>query len=361
MSLLYELLSRAVSLDASDLHVTSGRRPAYRVSGDILLDDSGTISEQSVYELIEESVPDHLKGKFSEMGELDYSLGVERIGRFRLNAFISRTGPAIVIRNVKTSIPSFDDLNLPDVIESISDVARGIIFLTGSTGSGKSSTLAAMIGHINQAYRRRIITIEDPVEYVFTDINSVISQREIGLDTESFHEGLKRILRQDPDVIMIGEMRDLESFGAALTAAETGHLVMSTLHTSNAAQSIPRILDFSPASERDQVRKSLADNIVSVIAQRLLPSTNNHLVPALEIMINTPTVRKLIHSNELSKLQHAIESDRQSGMQTFDQAIHDLIIGGVVTEQTGMSYASNPHALEMMLKGISHSGASGIL
>ncbi len=361
MSLLHELLNRSVALQASDLHVTSGQRPAYRVSGEILLDGNDDIGEQAVYDLIEQSVPDHLQGKFEELDEMDYSLGIDGVGRFRLNAFISRTGPAIVIRNVKTEIPSFGDLNLPGVIGKISDATRGIVFVTGSTGSGKSSTLAAMIGHINHAYHRRIITIEDPVEYVFSDINSVISQREVGLDTQSFHEGLKRILRQDPDVIMIGEMRDLESFGAALTAAETGHLVMSTLHTSNAAQAVPRVLDFSPPSERDQIRKSLAENVVAVIAQRLLPSTRKDLVPALEIMINTPTVRKLINSNDLNKLQHAIESDSQSGMQTFDQAINALILEGKITEKTGMLHASNPHSLEMMLKGISHGGSSGIL
>jgi len=361
MSILSEVLSAGVQLDASDIHVTCGQCPVFRVSGRIVIQDTEAIGRDDVLDMIRESVPEHLKGDFLKQRELDYSLNREGIGRFRVNAFMTRSGPAIALRHVKSKVPSAHDLNLPDVIDQLSATTRGIVFVTGSTGSGKSSTLAAMIRHINENENRRIITLEDPVEYVFKDINSVISQREIGLDCANFHEGLKRVLRQDPDVIMIGEMRDMESFSAALSAAETGHLVLSTLHTSNAAQSISRILDFSPFNERDQIRKALAENLVAILAQRLLPATSGRVVPAVEIMLNTPTVKKLIFENELNKLSHAIESDRESGMQTFDQAIHAMIVDGKITEETGLNNASNPHALQMMLKGISHGGSSGIL
>lgn len=361
MSILREILTTAVENDASDLHITCGQAPAYRISGRVVVEDREAMDEDTVYKMVEESTPAHLQGKFTELRELDYSLQIEDVGRFRVNAFLTRTGPAIAFRHVKSSIPSVTELNLPDVIDTLADATRGIVFVTGSTGSGKSSTLAAMIRHINEKESRRIITLEDPVEYVFGNVNSIISQREIGLDCASFHEGLKRVLRQDPDVIMIGEMRDLESFSAALAAAETGHLVMSTLHTSNAAQSISRVLDFSPAAERDQIRKALAENLVAVMAQRLLRSTGEDLVPAVEILLNTPTVKKLIFNNELNKLGHAVESDQQSGMQTFDQAIHNLIVDGKITEETGLKNATNPQSLQMMLKGISHGGSSGIL
>lgn len=361
MSVLSEILEKTVQLNASDLHITCGQSPCYRVSGEIAIEDTEPLEEDTVYAIIEESAPDHLRGKFQQLRELDYSTSLEGIGRFRINAFMTRHGPAIAIRHVKSEIPAAADLNLPQLINKLAESRRGIVFITGSTGSGKSSTLAAMIGHLNQHFSKRIITLEDPVEYVFNDINSVISQREIGLDTASFHEGLKRVLRQDPDVIMIGEMRDMESFSAALSAAETGHLVLSTLHTSNASQSIGRILDFAPANERDQFRKALSENLVAVMAQRLLHATSDNLVPAVELMLNTPTIRKLIYENELSKLTHAIETDKESGMKTFDQSIHDLIVDGKITEETGLENASNPQALQMMLKGISHGASRGIL
>jgi len=361
MSLLSEVLEKTVQLNASDLHITCGQCPCYRVSGEIAIEDTEPFDEGGVAAIIEESLPDHLRGKFEQLNELDYSMALDGVGRFRFNAFMTRHGPAIAIRHVKSEIPTAADLNLPALTDNLAESRRGIVFITGSTGSGKSSTLAAMIGHLNQTCSKRIITLEDPVEYVFNDDKSIVSQREIGLDTSSFHEGLKRVLRQDPDVIMIGEMRDMESFSAALSAAETGHLVLSTLHTSTASQSIARILDFAPATEREQFRKALAENLVAVMAQRLLHSTGENLVPAVEIMLNTPTVRKLIYENELSKLNHAIETDSESGMKTFDQAIHELILDGKITEETGLQNASNPQALQMMLKGISHGASRGIL
>lgn len=361
MSILHELLGKAVDAGASDVHLTCGQSPVYRIAGEIAIEDRPALTQEQIQGMIDETVPKHLKEQFGVEGELDYSYVAEDIERFRVNVFLTRRGPAIAFRYVKSDIPSVAELNLPSIIEDSAKIPRGLLFVTGSTGSGKSSTLAAIIRAINEGESRRIITLEDPVEYIFTDINSIISQREIGLDTKTFRGGLKRVLRQDPDVIMIGEMRDAESFEAALSAAETGHFVMSTLHTASASQTVARILDFTGQEERDQIRKAIADNLAAVLAQRLLPANQGGVVPAVEIMLNTPTVRKLIHENELKKLPHAIETDNESGMQTFDQAIYNLIVEGKITEETGFNYATNPQALEMRLKGIVHDSNRGIV
>ena len=233
--------------------------------------------------------------------------------------------------------------------------------MCGTTGSGKSTTLAAMIQYINTNLNRRIITIEDPIEYVFDDKQSIVSQREVGLDTPSFRSALTNVMRQDPDVILIGEMRDSESFMAALAAAETGHLVFSTLHTGNASQSVNRILDFFPSSEREQIRKSLAATIRAVVCQRLIPAIQGGVVPAVEILVNTGTVRKLIEKNQLETLQAAIETGEDDGMQTFGQHIYHLIKDGVISEEDGMLRTDNPEALKMNLKGIFLSDSRRIL
>jgi pilus retraction protein PilT len=269
-----------------------------------------------------------------------------------VNVFVCNAEPAMALRHVKTQIPSFEELHLPEILKNIAMAPRGIILASGTTGCGKSTTLASLIEHINVNRNCRIITIEDPIEYLFIDKQGVISQREVGLDTMSFHAALKHILRQDPDVIMIGEMRDAESFMAALTAAETGHLIFSTLHTGSAGQSVHRILDFFPASERDQIRMSLAANLRGVICQRLIPAVHGGVRPAVEIMINTPTVRKLMEKDHLEKIEAAVETGIDDGMQTFNQSIYELIKSGEITEENGLLRASNPEALKMNLKGI---------
>ncbi len=361
MSTLSELLRSTADIGASDLHLTCGQSPAYRVSGELVIEDTVPLGDKDIRMIIEEAVPDHLLANFEESCELDFSLAKEGIGRFRVNVFLTRNGPAIAFRYVKSRIPSTEELNLPPIIDDLSNTKRGIVFVTGSTGSGKSSTLAAIIRRINEYQSRRIITLEDPVEYMFSDINSIISQREVGLDTETFHDGLKRVLRQDPDIIMIGEMRDAESFSAALSAAETGHFVLSTLHTASATQAVARILDFSEHADRDQIRKAIADNLVAILSQRLLPAIQGGLVPAVEIMFNTPTVGKLIRIDELNKLQQAVASDNESGMQTFDQSIYNLIRDGKITETVGLANATNPQSLQMNLKGIFQDSSKGIV
>jgi len=256
------------------------------------------------------------------------------------------------MRHVRSSIPSFEQLGLLEQVKSIAEAHRGIILVAGSTGSGKSTTLAAMIEHVNSNFKKHIITLEDPIEFVFEDNQSVIEQREVGLDTQSFHHALKHVLRQDPDIIMLGEMRDDTSFSAAMSAADTGHLVISTLHTTNAAQSVSRILEFFKADEREQIRRQLAGTLKAVVCQRMVPSLNGKMMPAMEIMINSPMVRKLIEENRLDKLGAAIETGGDDGMVSFNQSLFTLVKAGKVSEKEALAKASNPQALEMNFKGI---------
>ena len=352
MSSLHELLKAAVEHGASDVHLKSGKSPVFRTHQELQVVDAEPIPAGHMEELVAELLPPHLKDRFHSQNEADFSFAEEGVGRFRVNVFRGCGEANFVMRHVKSTVPNFEELHLPPVMRKLAHSHRGIIIASGTTGCGKSTSLAAIIREINETERRRIITVEDPIEYAFHDDQSVISQREVGLDTLSFHAALRHVLRQDPDVIMIGEMRDAESFTAALAAAETGHLVLSTLHTGTAAQAVPRILDFFPASERDQLRMALADNLRAVFCQRLVPSIQGGVRPAVEIMINTPTVRKLMEKSALEKLNAAIEVGSDDGMQTFNQAVYHMIRGGVITEEMGMRYASNPESLRMNLKGI---------
>jgi twitching motility protein PilT len=256
------------------------------------------------------------------------------------------------MRYVRTQVPSFEDLGLLPQIKKLAESPRGILLVAGSTGCGKSTTLAAMLEHINANFKKHVITLEDPIEFVFEDNQSIIEQREVGLDTLSFHHALKNVLRQDPDIIMIGEMRDALSFTAAMSAADTGHLVLSTLHTTNAALSVTRILDFFRADEREQVRRQIAGCLQGVVCQRMVTSVTGTMTPALEIMINTPTVRKLVEENRLDKLGAAIETGMDDGMLSFNQSLFQLVKDGKVTQKEALAKASNPQALEMNFKGI---------
>jgi twitching motility protein PilT len=283
---------------------------------------------------------------------MDFSYYVPEVGRFRTNVFQQRGSWALAMRHVKASVPSFEQLGLLEQIKTIAESPRGIVMIAGSTGSGKSTTLAAMIEHINSNFKKHIVTLEDPIEFVFEDNQSVIEQREIGLDTASFYGALKHVLRQDPDIIMLGEMRDAVTFTAAMSAADTGHLVFSTLHTTTAAQSITRILDFFKADEREQVRRQLANCLRAVICQRMVPTVDGKMTPALEILINSPLVKKMLEENRLDKLTAAIETGGDDGMLTFNQSLFNLAKSGRITEKEALSKASNPQALEMNFKGI---------
>jgi twitching motility protein PilT len=277
---------------------------------------------------------------------------VPGVGRFRTNLYQQRGQWCLAMRFVKTIVPSFEELGLLPQVRKIAESPRGIVLVAGATGCGKSTTLAAMVEHINSNFKKHIITLEDPIEYVFEDNQSVIEQREVGLDTLSFHHALRNVLRQDPDIIMIGEMRDDLSFSAAMSAADTGHLVLSTLHTTNASQSISRVLEFFKAEEREQIRRQIAATLYAVVCQRMVNTLDGNLTPALEILINTPMVRKLLEENRLDKLPAAIETSLDDGMLTFNQSLFDLVRAGRVTEKEAMSKATNPQALEMNFKGI---------
>jgi len=352
MSIIHDLLEKAVSVGASDVHIKPDQEPHYRVSGHLVESGFEILTTKQLEEIVLDILPPHLTEMYKAEHEADFSHVEEDVGRFRVNIFMAQHIPTLAMRHVKTDVPSLSELGLPPVLEKLALAPRGIILLSGTTGSGKSTTLAAIIQRINQNLRRRIITIEDPVEYIFPDQQSLITQREIGLDTLSFNAALKRVMRQDPDVIMVGEMRDHISFMAALAASETGHLVLSTLHSGTADKSIYRILDLFPASERDQMRMSLAANLHAIICQRLVPTIRGGVVPACEILINTPTVRKLLNKNQLDIISAAIETGGEDDMQNFNKSVYDLIKAGLISESEGMRHASNPEALRMNLQGI---------
>ena len=352
MELFNRILQTAVEGGASDVHLKIGTPIVLRIHRQLLAIEAPHPTAEWMDKIIAQIVPKHAQKRLEEEREIDFSYFVPGVGRFRTNLFQQRGQFCLAMRFVKTQVPSFEELGLLPVLRQIAESPRGIVLLSGSTGCGKSTTLAAMVEHINAHSKKHIITMEDPIEYVFEDNQSVIEQREVGLDTLSFDHALRHVLRQDPDIIMIGEMRDALSFQAAMSAADTGHLVLSTLHTTNASQSVSRILDFFKADEREQIRRQLAGTLQAVICQRMVNTVANSMTPALEIMINTPTVKKLMEENRLDKLPAAIETGMDDGMINFNQALFQLVKDGKVTEKEALAKATNPQALEMNFKGI---------
>ncbi|MBI2948673.1 MAG: PilT/PilU family type 4a pilus ATPase [Verrucomicrobia bacterium] len=352
MELFHRILDTAIKGGASDVHIKIGGPVIFRINRQLIAIEAPVPNEQWVNEIVHKILPRHVQQRLEEDREVDFSYYAPGIGRFRTNVFQQKGEFCLSMRYVKTRVPGFEDLGLLPIVKRLAESPRGIVLVAGSTGCGKSTTLAAMIEHINANSKKHIITLEDPIEYVFEDNQSVIEQREVGLDTLSFAAGLRHIVRQDPDVIMIGEMRDSISFTAAMSAADTGHLVLSTLHTTNASQSISRILDFFKADEREQIRRQLSGTMQAVICQRMVSTVTGSVTPALEILINTPTVRKLLEENRLDKLPAAIETGVEDGMQTFNQALFQLVKDRKVTEKEALAKASNPQALEMNFKGI---------
>src|SRR5947207_2745283 len=342
MEMFHRILKTAVQGGASDVHIKIGGPVIFRINRQLIAIECPLPTLEWMNNVVKHVIPEHLRQRIDEEREADFSYFVPEIGRFRTNLFQQLGQWCLAMRYVKTQVPSFEELGLLDQIKRIAESPRGIVLVAGSTGSGKSTTLAAMIEHINANFKKHVITMEDPIEFVFEDNQSVLEQREVGLDTLSFHHALKHVLRQDPDIIMVGEMRDSVSFTAAMSAADTGHLVLSTLHTTNAALSVTRILDFFKADEREQVRRQLAGCFQGVVCQRMITSVTGTSTPALEIMINSPTVKKLIEENRLDKLPAAIETGMDDGMLSFNQSLFQLVKDGKVTQKEALSKASNP-------------------
>ena len=362
MELFNKILKTAVEGGASDVHIKPDSPVVYRISSQLVETEMAqTPTQEWMEKIIKEIIPEHFLPRLEKDREIDFSYFLEGVGRFRTNCFQQLGKWCLAMRYVVAEVPELDSLNLPEVIKSIAEEPRGIVLVAGTTGSGKSTTLAGMIDHINTNMKRHIITLEDPVEYVFEDKGCVIEQREVGLDTPSYQNGLKHVMRQDPDVIMIGEMRDATSFRAAMSASDTGHLVMSTLHTIDAPQSISRVLDFFPSEAREQVRKQMVGTLKAIIVQRMAVREDGGVIPAIEIMINTPTVTKLISENRTEKLHAAIETGTDDGMQNFNQSLFQLVKDGIVSKEEALDKASNPQALEMNFKGIFLSEGSRIL
>ena len=349
---LHKVLKTAVTANASDVHIKENCPVAFRIDGEMTSSDYVAKSEVIAEFMRQVATEEQIK-KYYINGDLDLSHREPDVGRFRVNIHRQRNFNSINFRWVKNQIMTFDDLGLPPVLADISMSQRGIVILTGTTGSGKSTTLAAMLDYINTQVHAHVITIEDPIEYEFADKLCFFEQREVGIDTISFASALKHALRQDPDVIMVGEMRDKASFEAALQAADTGHLVMTTLHASNAAQTINRILDFYEKNEQEPIREALANNLKAVISQRLVPrASGSGRAPATEIMINTPIVNKLLEEDRLERLSAAIAAGRGDGMMTFNQCLLDLVNNGIVTEDDALVVSDNPEALKMNFEGI---------
>jgi len=352
MELFQKILKIAIDGGASDVHIKIGTPVIFRINRELIAVECPLPTAEWMNKIVMSITPDHLKKRLDEDREVDFSYFIPGLGRFRTNLFQQRGQWALAMRHVKTNVPSFEQLGLLEQIKLIAESPRGIVLVAGSTGSGKSTTLAAMLEHINGNFKKHIITLEDPIEFVFEDNQCVIEQREVGLDTQSFHHALKNVLRQDPDIIMLGEMRDAISFAAAMSAADTGHLVLSTLHTTTAAQSVNRILDFFKADEREQVRRQLAATLRGVVCQRMVTTVDNKMTPALEILINSPLVKKMIEENRLDKLSSAVETSGDDGMITFNQSLFNLVKSGRVSEKEALAKATNPQALEMNFKGI---------
>jgi len=356
---LKEMLTEMIEKKASDLHLRVGLPPTLRVDGLLQEIDSKALSIDDIEKITDQILSQQQKQRFLVKNELDLALSVSGMGRFRVNFYRQRGTVGIAMRSVRLEIPSFEELNLPPVVKSLANNKRGLIILTGTTGSGKSTTLATIIEEINMSRRENILTIEDPIEFMFRNKKSVISQREIGGDTESFVTALRQAFRQDPDVILIGEIRDIETMSIALTAADTGHLVLTTLHTLNAVETISRIISFYPPHQHQQIRMLLAATLKAIVCQRLLPRSDGPgRVPAVEVLVNTASVKEYIMDTLKTPLiSELIESGAiQYGMQSFDQSIMDLYKRGLISYEEAMSQATNPDDFDLRLEGIT--GAS---
>ena len=349
-----ELVNRLVEMDGSDLHLKVGAPPAVRQQGLLTyLAGYDTLRPHDTEALLKEIIPQNLTGEFDREGEADFSFSVQGVGRLRVNAFKQRGSVSIVMRYIPLGVPRFEDLGLPEAVRRLALEERGIVLVTGTTGSGKSTTLASMINLINRSAHKHIVTIEDPIEFLHPDDKSIVNQREVGMDTVSFSRALRRVLRQDPDIILIGEIRDSETAQIALSAAETGHLVLSTLHTVDATETVNRMIDLFPPHERPQVRTMLAGTLKGIVGQRLVRTKAGRRVAACEVLVTTNRIQDFImDSAQTGQIQQAIAEGEYYGMQTFDQALLKLVEESRVEYEDALTASSRPQDFKLMVQSL---------
>ena len=338
MTRIDELLLLAVKKGASDVHLTVGIPPIFRINGSLIKQDMEALGHRDTFDLAEELMDEQRRQQFREKGEVDFSHSIEGVSNFRVNVFKQSNCVAAVIRLIPNVIPTFEQLHLPPTLADFSMLPRGLILVTGPTGSGKSTTLAAMINYVNKKRHEHIITLEDPIEYRHMHLNSIVNQREVNTDTLSFANGLRAALREDPDVILVGEMRDAETIGTAITAAETGHLVLATLHTVDAAQTVNRIIDVFPETQQTQVRTQLAGTLQGIVSQQLMPTTDGKgRVGAFEILVATPALRNLIREGKIYQIPSYIQTGAKFGMVSMDSALAALVKARAVDREVAVS------------------------
>lgn len=346
-----DILRAAMTAKASDIHINAGLPPLFRVHTTVQpMEAAPIVTAEQAMDLARQIMNEKRWAEFQELRDSDFSYSVVGCGRFRVNAHYQRETVALSLRTINPKVRPLDQLFLPPVVEELTKLARGLILVTGGTGSGKSTTLAGMIDSINKREFGHIITLEDPIEYAFVSDKCCIEQREVGSDVPSFASGLRHVLRQDPDTILVGEMRDLETTSAAITAAETGHLVMSTLHTVNAPQTIDRIIDIYPTDQQNQIRSMLANTLQAVVSQTLFKRKDQPgMIPAVEIMLCTPAVRNCIRENRIFEIPNAIETNKAIGMQTLDTSIKQLFVNGYISKEDALATAAHPERLKTAL------------
>lgn len=351
-----ELLKVMLEKGGSDLFITVGAPPAIKLHGEMTPFGGKPVTREQAEEIVAAVMNEKQRAEFRETKECNFALSLDGIGRFRVNAYVQRGSHGLVARVINTVIPTLDELRLPAVLKEIVMEKRGLVLMVGATGSGKSTSLAAMLDHRNENSRGHIITIEDPVEFVHQHKKCLVMQREVGVDTDNWHAALKNTLRQAPDVILIGEIRDRDTMDYAIAFAETGHLCLATLHANNANQALDRIINFFPVERRQQILMDLSLNLKAIVSQRLIPSTQGGRVPAVEILLNTPRVADLILKGEVHEIKEAMAKSKDLGMRTFDQALYDLCVAGLAEPQTVLRYADSYNELRLMLKNMVRRG-----